>query len=116
VEQQVTSAPSTDEANRAHVQFSELVAPLLDRLAAYTGYELSLLAGQPRLDKSKLNIEVLRCVWDGGFAIIADTYLVCSLDFSQADAALYTEVMRKFSRFVWGAHKSCSFIQKGRPL
>jgi hypothetical protein len=46
---------------RARDRFSELVGPLLDGLAAHTGYEISLLVGRVRRKSdNKLDIEAVR--------------------------------------------------------
>jgi hypothetical protein len=45
----------------ARDRFSELVEPLLDGLAAHTGYEISLLVGRVRRKSdNKLDIEAVR--------------------------------------------------------
>jgi hypothetical protein len=46
---------------RARNHFSELVGPLLDGLAAHTGYEISLLVGRVRRKSdNRLDIEAVR--------------------------------------------------------
>jgi hypothetical protein len=42
------------------MRFSGLVGPLLDGLAAHTGYEIALLVGRPMEKGGKLDIECLR--------------------------------------------------------
>lgn len=48
--------------SRARMRFSGLVGPLLDGLAAHTGYEISLFAGRRKEVGEKIEIECLRCV------------------------------------------------------
>ncbi|KAF7375728.1 hypothetical protein MSAN_00462300 [Mycena sanguinolenta] len=93
--------PALDEEGmeEARGRFSELVAPLLEGLAAHTGYEISLLVGRPKLDREKLDIECLSM----HAGVTAETPAM--LDFSRADERAYNEVMKSFSRFVWGAHE-----------
>ncbi|KAF7342708.1 hypothetical protein MSAN_02028700 [Mycena sanguinolenta] len=93
--------PALDEEGleEARARFSGLVGPLLDGLAAHTGYEISLLVGRPKLDDAKMDIECLSM----HAGVTADTPAM--LDFSRADSRTYAEVMRTFSRFVWGVHE-----------
>ncbi|KAF7345202.1 hypothetical protein MSAN_01896700 [Mycena sanguinolenta] len=93
--------PAIDEEGmeEARARFSGLVGPLLDGLAAHTGYEISLLVGRPKLEEGQLDIECLSM----HAGVTANT--PAKLDFSRADEAAYAEVMKVFSRFVWGAHE-----------
>ncbi|KAJ7752154.1 hypothetical protein B0H16DRAFT_1839373 [Mycena metata] len=62
-EDALAGLPALEEEDlaEAHAQFSGLVCPLLNGLAAHTGYELSLLVGRPKETAvGKLDIECLR--------------------------------------------------------
>ncbi|KAJ7797029.1 hypothetical protein B0H14DRAFT_2619395 [Mycena olivaceomarginata] len=93
--------PALDEADRAEARarFSSLVSPLLDGLAAHTGYEISLLAGRVKSDDGKLDIESVSL-----HANVTETSPQM-LDFSRADENIYMAVMKHFSTFVWNAHE-----------
>ncbi|KAF7378028.1 hypothetical protein MSAN_00226700 [Mycena sanguinolenta] len=87
--------PALDEEamEEARARFSGLVGPLLDGLAAHTGYEISLLVDQPKLEEGKLDIECLSM-----HAGVTEA-MPAMLDFSRADEAAYGEVMKAFSTF-----------------
>jgi hypothetical protein len=82
------------------LRFSSLVVPLLDGLAAHTGYAISILAGRVKSDGEKLDIESVSL----HAGVTATTPPM--LDFSKADPKAYAEMMRNFSKFVWNASKA----------
>ncbi|KAJ7350845.1 hypothetical protein DFH08DRAFT_958464 [Mycena albidolilacea] len=88
-----------EDLDEARSRFSSLVGPLLEGLAGHTGYEISIFAGRVIKDEGRINIESVSL----HAGATAETPVM--LDFSRADANVYGEVMKKFSRFVRNAHE-----------
>ncbi|KAJ7743981.1 hypothetical protein B0H14DRAFT_3514773 [Mycena olivaceomarginata] len=95
--------PALDEAGaeEAHLRFANVVGPLLDGLAAHTGYEISILVGRVKKEDRKVDIESVS-VHVGVTVATAP-----NLDFSRANPNVYANVMRSFSKFEWDAHEFC---------
>ncbi|KAF8142342.1 hypothetical protein K438DRAFT_1995107 [Mycena galopus ATCC 62051] len=93
--------PALDEEGleEARAQFSGIVGPLLDGLAAHTGYQISLLAGQVKKEGGGLDIECMSI-----HSNVKSTTLP-ELDFSRANPVVYADVMRAFSKFVWNTNE-----------
>ncbi|KAK7052715.1 hypothetical protein R3P38DRAFT_3173036 [Favolaschia claudopus] len=100
-EDALSGLPALDEEGlaEARTRFSSLIQPLLDGLAAHTGYEVSILAGRVKKTEGKLDIESISL-----HAGVSSTSPP-ALDFSRADPRVYGEVMRHYSRFVWTANE-----------
>ncbi|KAK7050123.1 hypothetical protein R3P38DRAFT_3173183 [Favolaschia claudopus] len=98
-EDALAGLPALDEEGliEARARFSALVQPLLDGLAAHTGYEISILAG--RVKSGNLDIDLHA-------GVTAAT--PAELDFSKAEPPVYQDVVRKYSKFVWNARKDAS--------
>ncbi|KAJ7348995.1 hypothetical protein DFH08DRAFT_998340 [Mycena albidolilacea] len=92
--------PALDEEDLEDVrsQFSALVGLLLQGLAAHTGYEILLLVGRVKTEGERPD------VYSMSMHAGVTPEMPAMLDFSRADAASYVEVMKRFSKFVWGAH------------
>ncbi|KAJ7212984.1 hypothetical protein GGX14DRAFT_564031 [Mycena pura] len=92
-------APSPDPNVQAEARrrLAVVVKPMLDLIQAYTGYELTLLAGRVDMSSGKAKVSSTSI----HAAVTTDS--PASQDFSRADPAQYNSVMAIFSKFVVNA-------------